>query len=155
HTIAAKAIAYGEALSDDYLTYIQQVRKNAQALAKFFVDKDYNIISGGTDNHLMLVDLRNKDVSGKDAEAILGLAGITTNKNMVPFDTRSPFVPSGVRFGTAAFTTRGGEAAEIVQVGEVIDEDSVHRSAEGRSATIHGKVKEMMAQFPLYKYHSN
>ena len=151
HTIAAKAIAYGEALSDDYLTYIQQVRKNAQALAKFFVDKDYNIISGGTDNHLMLVDLRNKDVSGKDAEAILGLAGITTNKNMVPFDTRSPFVTSGVRFGTAAITTRGVKEAEMVQIGELIDEALVHRSDEARLAQIHGKVKEMMAQFPLYK----
>lgn len=151
HTIAAKAIAYGEALTDDYLAYIEQVRKNAQALAKFFVDKDYNIISGGTDNHLMLVDLRNKDVSGKEAEAILGLAGITTNKNMVPFDTRSPFVTSGVRFGTAAITTRGVKEAEMIQIGELIDEALVHRSDEARLASIHDKVKAMMAQFPLYK----
>src|SRR5690606_14856591 len=107
HTIAAKAIAYGEALSDDYLTYIKQVKTNAAALEQFFVERDYKIISGGTDNHLMLVELRNKDISGKDAEAVLGLAGITTNKNMVPFDSRSPFVTSGVRFGTAAITTRG------------------------------------------------
>lgn len=151
HTIAAKAIAYGEALTDEYKVYIEQVRKNAQALAKFFVDKDYNIISGGTDNHLMLVDLRNKDVSGKDAEAILGLAGITTNKNMVPFDTRSPFVTSGVRFGTAAITTRGVKEAEMIQIGELIDEALVHRTDKARLAKIHDKVKTMMAQFPLYK----
>src|SRR5690606_12324760 len=137
--------------SDDYLTYIQQVRKNAQALAKFLVDKDYNIISGGTDNHLMLVDLRNKDVSGKDAEAILGLAGITTNKNMVPFDTRSPFVTSVVRFGTAAITTRGVKEADMVQILELIDEGCVHRPDEAALHKIHGKVKEMMAEVPFYK----
>ncbi len=151
HTIAAKAIAYGEALSDEYLTYIKQVQKNAQALAQYFVDKDYNIISGGTDNHLMLVDLRNKDISGKEAEAVLGLAGITTNKNMVPFDTRSPFVTSGVRFGTAAITTRGIKENEIVQIGELIDEAITKRADEAALNAIHGKVKEMMAKFPLYK----
>lgn len=151
HTIAAKAIAYGEALSDDYLTYIKQVQKNAQALAQFFVDKDYHIISGGTDNHMMLVDLRNKDVSGKDAEAILGKAGITTNKNMVPFDTRSPFVTSGVRFGTAAMTTRGVKENEMIQIGEFIDEALRSRDDEAALAKIHDKVKEMMALFPLYK----
>ncbi|GGE07571.1 MULTISPECIES: serine hydroxymethyltransferase [Sphingobacterium] len=151
HTIAAKAIAYGEALSDDYLTYIKQVKANAAALAQFFVEKDYKIISGGTDNHLMLVDLRNKDISGKDAEAVLGLAGITTNKNMVPFDSRSPFVTSGVRFGTAAITTRGIKENEIIQIGELIDEALNNRSDNAALDRIHGKVKEMMAQFPLYK----
>ncbi|MFD1165435.1 serine hydroxymethyltransferase [Sphingobacterium daejeonense] len=151
HTIAAKAIAYGEALSDDYLQYIKQVKSNAAALAQFFVDKDYKIISGGTDNHLMLVDLRNKDISGKEAEAVLELAGITTNKNMVPFDTRSPFVTSGVRFGTAAITTRGIKENEIVQIGELIDEALNNRSDNAALDRIHGKVKEMMAQFPLYK----
>ncbi|WKK59169.1 serine hydroxymethyltransferase [Sphingobacterium sp. BN32] len=151
HTIAAKAIAYGEALSDDYLTYIKQVKQNAATLAQFFVEKDYKIISGGTDNHLMLVDLRNKDISGKEAEAVLGLAGITTNKNMVPFDTRSPFVTSGVRFGTAAITTRGIGETEIVQIGELIDEALTSRNDEAALNRIHGKVKEMMAQFPLYK----
>jgi glycine hydroxymethyltransferase len=99
----------------------------------------------------MLVDLRNKDVSGKEAEAVLGKAGITTNKNMVPFDTRSPFVTSGVRFGTAAVTTRGIKEAEIVQIGELIDEALVNRNDEARLAGIHTKVKAMMAQFPLYK----
>lgn len=151
HTIAAKAIAYGEALSDEYLTYAQQVRKNAQALAQFFVDRDYKIISGGTDNHLMLVDLRNKDISGKEAEAVLGKAGITTNKNMVPFDTRSPFVTSGVRFGTAAITTRGLGENEIIQVGELIDEALTNRANEAALNAIHEKVKALMAQFPLYK----
>ncbi|MGJ1205243.1 serine hydroxymethyltransferase [Sphingobacterium lactis] len=151
HTIAAKAIAYGEALSDEYLTYIQQVKKNAAALAQFFVEKDYKIISGGTDNHLMLVDLRNKDISGKEAEAVLGLAGITTNKNMVPFDSRSPFVTSGVRFGTAAITTRGIKENEIIQIGELIDEAINNRADEAALDRIHGKVREMMAQFPLYK----
>lgn len=151
HTIAAKAIAYGEALSDDYLAYIKQVKTNAAALAQFFVERDYKIISGGTDNHLMLVDLRNKDISGKDAEAVLGLAGITTNKNMVPFDSRSPFVTSGVRFGTAAITTRGIKENEIIQIGELIDEALNNRSDNAALDRIHGKVKEMMAQLPLYK----
>lgn len=151
HTIAAKAIAYGEALSDEYLTYIKQVQKNAAAMADFFVERDYKIISGGTDNHLMLVDLRNKDISGKQAEAVLGTAGITTNKNMVPFDTRSPFVTSGVRFGTAAITTRGVKEAEIVQIGELIDEALVKRDDNAALDRIHGKVRELMAQFPLYR----
>ncbi|MFD2597731.1 serine hydroxymethyltransferase [Sphingobacterium corticis] len=151
HTIAAKAIAYGEALSDSYMDYIVQVKKNAAALAKFFVEKDYHIISGGTDNHLMLVDLRNKDISGKEAEAVLGKAGITTNKNMVPFDTRSPFVTSGVRFGTAAITTRGIKETEIVQIGELIDEALLSASDDAKLDAIHGKVRQLMAQFPLYK----
>lgn len=151
HTIAAKAIAFGEALSDDYMDYIVQVKKNAAALAKFFVEKDYHIISGGTDNHLMLVDLRNKDISGKEAEAVLGKAGITTNKNMVPFDTRSPFVTSGVRFGTSAVTTRGIKETEIVQIGELIDEALAHKTDDNTLDAIHGKVKDLMAQFPLYK----
>ncbi|NQD71908.1 serine hydroxymethyltransferase [Sphingobacterium shayense] len=150
HTIAAKAIAYGEALSDDYLDYIKQVKKNAAVLAQFFVEKDYKIISGGTDNHLMLVDLRNKDISGKEAEAVLGKAGITTNKNMVPFDSRSPFVTSGVRFGTAAITTRGIKENEILQIGELIDEALISRSNDAALATIHDKVRSLMAAFPLY-----
>ncbi len=151
HTIAAKAIAYGEALSDEYMEYIVQVKKNAAALAQFFVERDYKIISGGTDNHLMLVDLRNKDISGKEAEAVLGKAGITTNKNMVPFDTRSPFVTSGVRFGTAAITTRGIKENEIIQIGELIDEALINASNDAQLDLIHGKVKAMMAEFPLYK----
>ncbi|MGJ1286908.1 serine hydroxymethyltransferase [Sphingobacterium spiritivorum] len=151
HTIAAKAIAYGEALSDDYMNYIVQVKKNAAALAQFFVERDYNIISGGTDNHLILVDLRNKDISGKEAEAVLGKAGITTNKNMVPFDTRSPFVTSGVRFGTAAITTRGIKETEIIQIGELIDSAINNHANDAELDKIHSKVREMMAEFPLYK----
>jgi len=150
HIIAAKGLAYGEALSDEYLEYAKQVQKNAQTLAKFFVDRGYNIVSGGTDNHLMLIDLRNKDISGKEAEAVLGRAGITTNKNMVPFDTRSPFVTSGVRFGTAAVTTRGIRETEIAQIGELIDEALSSRADEARLDKIHGKAKAMMAAFPLY-----
>ncbi len=133
------------------MEYIVQVKKNAAALAQFFVEKDYKIISGGTDNHLMLVDLRNKDISGKEAEAVLGKAGITTNKNMVPFDTRSPFVTSGVRFGTAAITTRGIKENEIVQIGELIDEALQNASNDAELDKIHGKVRAMMAEFPLYK----
>lgn len=151
HTIAAKAIAYGEALSEEYLTYIKQVKKNAAVLADFFVQRDYQIISGGTDNHLMLVDLRNKDISGKQAEAVLGQAGITTNKNMVPFDTRSPFVTSGVRFGTAAVTTRGVKEEQMIQIGGLIDEALTHKEDQNALDRIHGKVRDLMAQFPLYK----
>lgn len=150
HIIAAKAIAFGEALSDDYLQYIRQVQTNASVLAQYFVDNGYDIISKGTDNHLMLVDLRNKDISGKEAEAVLGQAGITTNKNMVPFDTRSPFVTSGVRFGTAAITTRGVKEAEMLQIGELIDRALKARGNESQLAAIQNEVKALMAQFPLY-----
>jgi glycine hydroxymethyltransferase len=107
HIIAAKAIAFGEALTEEFSKYMWQVKKNAGAMAKAFVDLDYHIISGGTDNHMMLIDLRNKNISGKDAEKALVLADITANKNMVPFDDKSPFVTSGIRFGTPAITTRG------------------------------------------------
>lgn len=150
HIIAAKAIAFGEALTDDYLQYITQVKKNASVLADFFVERGYDIISKGTDNHLMLVDLRNKDISGKQAEAVLGLAGITTNKNMVPFDTRSPFVTSGVRFGTAAVTTRGVKEEGMLQIGEFIDSALKAKDQESELAKIAAKVKEMMANYPLY-----
>ena len=107
HIIGAKAVAFKEALSDKYLEYVVQVKKNANTMSKEFVKRDYNIISGGTENHLMLIDLRNKNITGKEAEENLGMADITINKNMVPFDTESPFVTSGMRVGTAAITTRG------------------------------------------------
>ena len=116
HVIAAKAVAFGEALTDDFMHYIVRVRNNAQAMAKALIARDYNIISGGTDNHMMLVDLRNKDISGKDAEHALVKAEITANKNMVPFDDKSPFVTSGIRFGTAAITTRGLVEDDMEQV---------------------------------------
>ena len=151
HIIAAKAIAFGEALSDEYMDYVVQVKKNAAVLAKAFIDKDYNLISGGTDNHLMLMDLRNKGISGKAAEAALGKAGITTNKNMVPFDDRSPFVTSGIRLGTAAITTRGVKEGEMLEIAELIDTALVKHDDDATLDKIHGKVKEMMARFPLYK----
>lgn len=151
HIIAAKAIAFGEALSDDYLTYIKQVKSNAAALAKVFVDKGYKLISGGTDNHLMLIDLRNKGLSGKAAEAALGKAEITINKNMVPFDDRSPFVTSGIRLGTAAISSRGLKEADMVEIGELIDSVLVNHEDDAMLASIGKKVHSLMAQFPLYK----
>ncbi|NNK74536.1 MAG: serine hydroxymethyltransferase, partial [Maribacter sp.] len=121
HIIAAKAIAFGEALTDEYLDYMIRVKKNAAAMAAAFVAKDYNIISDGTDNHMMLIDLRNKDITGKEAEKVLVEADITANKNMVPFDDKSPFVTSGIRFGTAAITTRGLNEEEMVTIVELVD----------------------------------
>src|SRR5699024_7583738 len=150
HIIAAKAIAFGEALTDDYLQYIKQVKKNASVLADFFVERGYDIISKGTDNHLMLVDLRNNDISGKQDDAVLCLAGITTNKIMVTFDTRSQFVTSGLRFGTAAVTTRGVKEEGMLQIGEFIDSTLKAKDQESELAKIAAKVKEMMANYPLY-----
>ena len=151
HIIAAKAIAFGEALSDDYMEYIIQVKKNAAVLAQAFVDKDYKIISGGTDNHLMLIDLRNKGISGKAAEAALGKAGITINKNMVPFDDRSPFVTSGIRLGTAAITTRGLKEEQMLEIAEFIDVSLLKHDDDATLDKIHAKVKSLMAEYPLYK----
>lgn len=150
HVIASKAVAFGEALSDEYFEYILQVKNNAAALARHFVDKDYQIISGGTDNHLMLIDLRNKGISGKAAEAALGKAGITINKNMVPFDDKSPFVTSGIRLGTPAITTRGLKESEMGIIAELIDTALTEHDNDAALAKIEEKVNEMMAQFPLY-----
>ena len=121
HVIAAKAVAFGECLAPSYTTYMEQVQKNAQAMAKAFVARDYHLISGGTDNHLMLIDLRNKNITGKDAELALVKAEITANKNMVPFDDKSPFVTSGIRVGTAAITTRGLKEDEMETIVDLID----------------------------------
>lgn len=151
HTIAAKAIAFGEALSDEYMDYIVQVKKNAEAMAHAFIEKDYQVISGGTDNHLMLIDLRNKDITGKVAERVLGEAGITINKNMIPFDDKSAFITSGIRVGTAAITTRGLKEADMKTVVDFIDEALVNHEDEEKLADIHNQVNEMMARFPLYK----
>lgn len=148
--IASKAVAFGEALSDEYFEYILQVKKNAAALAQYFVDKDYHIISGGTDNHLMLIDLRNKGISGKAAEAALGKAGITTNKNMVPFDDKSPFITSGIRLGTAAITTRGLKETEMGIIAELIDTALAEHENDAALSKIEEKVNDLMAQFPLY-----
>lgn len=121
HIIAAKAIAFKEALSDDFLHYIVQVKKNAQVMAEELVKRDYHIISGGTDNHMMLIDLRNKNITGKEAEELLGEIQVTVNKNMVPFDTESPFVTSGIRIGTAAITTRGFKEHHMIKIVDIID----------------------------------
>ena len=150
HIIAAKAIAFGEALSDSYLHYMVQVKKNAEAMAKAFVAKGYDIISGGTDNHMMLIDLRNKNISGKDAEKALVLADITANKNMVPFDDKSPFVTSGVRFGTAAITTRGLVEKDMETIVEFID--AVITSPEDASvlSSVKEKVNSLMKGRALF-----
>ncbi|MBU1759973.1 MAG: serine hydroxymethyltransferase, partial [Bacteroidetes bacterium] len=151
HIIAAKAIAFGEALSDKYMNYIVQVKKNAQAMAAALVAKDYKLISGGTDNHLMLIDLSNKNITGKLAEEALGKADITVNKNMVPFDKRSPFVTSGIRVGTAAITTRGLKEKHMIKIVDFIDEVIKNHDNESYLAKIRKKVNELMDKHPLYK----
>ena len=151
HIIAAKAIAFGEALTDDFLHYMVQVRKNAQVMAQAFVDKGYQVISGGTDNHMMLIDLRNKDVTGKQAEEALGQAEITVNKNMVPFDDKSPFVTSGIRIGTAAITTRGLVETDMAPIVDLIDKAIMNVDNEGVLDEVAGQVHAMMAHRPLFK----
>jgi len=151
HIIAAKAIAFGEALTDDFLHYMVQVKKNAAVMAQAFVDKGYKIISGGTDNHMMLIDLRNKNITGKDAEEALGKADITVNKNMVPFDDKSPFVTSGIRIGTAAVTTRGLKEDDMQQIVDLIDEAIINYENEEKLESIAGRVNQMMAGKPLFQ----
>ena len=151
HIIAAKAIAFGEALTDDYLVYIKQVAANAQAMAKAFVAKGYGIISGGTDNHLMLIDLRNKNITGKLAENALEKADITVNKNMVPFDDKSPFVTSGMRVGTAAITTRGFKETEMQAIVDLIDEVLSNPEDENNLLQVKQKVQALVSDYPLYK----
>ncbi|MCV6629273.1 MAG: serine hydroxymethyltransferase [Flavobacteriaceae bacterium] len=151
HIIAAKAIAFGEALTDDYLHYVIQVQKNAKAMAAAFVAKDFHIISGGTDNHMMLIDLRNKNVSGKLAEETLGKADITVNKNMVPFDDKSPFVTSGIRIGTAAATTRGLVESDMEALVSLVDEVICNIDEEQKIEAIGEKVHAMMSHRPLFK----
>ncbi len=150
HVIAAKAIAFGEALTDDFKNYQKQVKQNAQALAAAMVNKGYKIISGGTDNHLMLIDLLNKNVSGKQAENALVKADITCNKNMVPFDTKSPFVTSGIRLGTPATTSRGMKETDMHQIAEWIDRIILDAENETTIARVKNEVNEYMKQFPLY-----
>ncbi|MGB5363102.1 MAG: serine hydroxymethyltransferase, partial [Aureibaculum sp.] len=150
HIIAAKAIAFGEALTDEFLFYQLQVKKNAQAMAKAFVERDYHIISGGTDNHMMLIDLRNKNITGKEAENALVKADITVNKNMVPFDDKSPFVTSGIRVGTAAITTRGLIEDDMAKIVALIDEVITHFEDEKILETVADKVNKMMAKRPLF-----
>lgn len=150
HIIAAKAIAFGEALTDEFMHYMLQVKKNAQAMAKAFVDRGYHIISGGTDNHMMLIDLRNKKLTGKDAEQALVKADITVNKNMVPFDDKSPFVTSGIRIGTPAITTRGLKENDMEGIVALVDEALMNYQDEDKLETIAGKVNAMMSDLPLF-----
>lgn len=151
HIIAAKAVAFGEALSDDFLLYQKQVIKNANAMADEFMKLDYGIISGGTDNHMMLIDLTNKNITGKEAEEALGKAGITVNKNMVPFDERSPFVTSGIRIGTPAITTRGMMDNEMKAIVELIDQAIVNHTNDHLLGDIKSQVHKMMVNRPLFK----
>ncbi|MEZ5015569.1 MAG: serine hydroxymethyltransferase [Flavipsychrobacter sp.] len=150
HVIAAKAVAFGEILSDDYTAYAKQVVANAQALAKAFLAKEYDIVSGGTDNHLLLIDLRNKNISGKKAENTLVKADITLNKNMVPFDDRSPFITSGIRVGVAAMTTRGLKEADMPQIVDWLDRVLMSPDDEQVISTVKAEVNKYMEQFPLY-----
>ena len=151
HIIAAKAIAFGEALTDEFMHYMLQVKKNADVMAKAFVAKDYKIISGGTDNHMMLIDLRNKNITGKEAEQALVKADITVNKNMVPFDDKSPFVTSGIRIGTAAITTRGLKENEMQTIVDLIDQVINNHEDEVVLEAVATKVNDMMSGLPLFK----
>ena len=150
HVIAAKAVAFGEDLTDDYLKYCVQMVKNSRAMAKAFVDLGYKVISGGTDNHSMLIDLRSKNLTGKLAENVLVKADITVNKNMVPFDDKSPFVTSGMRVGTPAMTTRGIKEKDCVKIVSLIDEVLMNNENETKIAAVKKKVNAMMEKFPLY-----
>ncbi|BDD11271.1 serine hydroxymethyltransferase [Fulvitalea axinellae] len=150
HVIAGKAIAFGEALTDEYAEYAKQVRANAQAMAKAFVAKGYDIISGGTDNHMMLIDLRSKGLTGKLAENTLVKADITINKNMVPFDDKSPFVTSGMRVGTAAVTTRGMKEADMATIVDLIDKVLMNNEDEAVIEETRKEVNALMKDFPLY-----
>ncbi|MBU0711118.1 serine hydroxymethyltransferase, partial [bacterium] len=151
HIIAAKAVAFGEALKPEFKLYAQQIITNAKILAEELVSRDYQLTSGGTDNHLMLIDLTNKGLSGKKAENSLEESGITTNKNMVPFDTKSPFVTSGIRIGTAAMTTRGMKEAEMRTIARLIDKVLANNEDETIKHSVREEVRELCSQFPLYR----
>ncbi len=149
HVIAAKAVAFQEALQPSFKNYAKQIIKNAQTLANALKEKGYHIVSGGTDNHLMLIDLRNKNITGKEAENALLQVDITVNKNMVPFDERSPMVTSGIRIGTPAVTTRGLKEQEMLLIAELIDETLKHRDNPTKLKAIRDKVHQLMKLFPL------
>jgi glycine hydroxymethyltransferase len=150
HVIAAKAVSFSEILSEGFTGYAKQVIANAQAMSKVFVDKGYHIVSGGTDNHLLLIDLRNKNISGKKAEIALGKAEITVNKNMVPFDDKSAFITSGIRVGVPAITTRGMKETHMATVVEMIDKALLHAEKDDVLTAMKGDVSAFMKQFPLY-----
>src|SRR5580698_663482 len=150
HVIAAKAVSFGEILSDEFTVYAKQIIANAQAMSKVFVDKGYHIVSGGTDNHLLLIDLRNKNISGKKAEIALGKAEITVNKNMVPYDDKSAFVTSGIRVGVPAITSRGLTEKDMEFVVGAIDRALMHADDESVLTSLKGEVNTFMKAFPLY-----
>lgn len=152
HIIAAKAVAFGEALTDEFFRYTLQVQKNAQAMANAFVKRGYHLISGGTDNHMMLIDLRNKGISGKDAENALVKADITVNKNMVPFDDKSPFITSGIRVGTPAITTRGLVEADMETVVDFIDRVLMHPNDEAVIAQVTEEVNALMGERAMFVF---
>ncbi|MBU3658587.1 MAG: serine hydroxymethyltransferase [Flavobacteriales bacterium] len=152
HVIAAKAVAFGEALSPEYKTYMKQVQSNAATMAKMFIELGYTIISGGTDNHSMLIDLRSKGITGKDAENTLVKADITVNKNMVPFDTESPFVTSGIRIGTPAITSRGIKEGDIQTIVNLIDRALMNKDNESEIQKIKGEVNQFMSDRPLFTW---
>lgn len=151
HVIAGKAVAFGEALSDDFFKYALSIQKNADAMARAFVERRYDLVSGGTDNHMMLIDLRNKGITGKEAENALIQADITVNKNMVPFDDKSPYVTSGIRVGTAAITTRGLKEKDMETVVEFIDEALNNIGHPRKLKALGGKVADFMGEYPLFK----
>ena len=150
HVIAAKAVAFGEILSDDFTIYAKQVKSNGASMAKAFTAKGYEIISGGTDNHLMLIDLRNKNITGKKAQETLDKAHITLNKNAVPFDDKSPFVTSGIRVGVPAVTTRGMNDNDMFTIVDLIDKVLMNLENDSIISAVRNDVGSLMKQFPLY-----
>jgi len=151
HVIAAKAVAFKEAMTEEFRKYQEQIVKNAKALAERLMEKGYRLVSGGTDNHLMLVDLTNKGITGKQAEEALGMANITVNKNTIPFETRSPFDPSGIRIGTPAVTTRGMKEEEMRLIADYIDEVLTNINDEEKIRKVGEKVKALCEEFPIYR----
>ena len=150
HIIAAKAVSFGEILTDEFTGYAKQIKVNAQKMAQAFVEKDYNLISSGTDNHLMLIDLRNKNITGKKAQETLDKAEITLNKNSVPFDDKSPFVTSGIRIGVPAITTRGMKEEHMQIVVDLVDKVLLNIDIEKVITEVRNEVRSFMEQFPLY-----
>ena len=150
HVIAAKAVGFGEALDVSFYNYIERVKNNALTMCNEFMSRGYHVVSNGTDNHLMLIDLRNKNITGKDAESALVQADITANKNMVPFDNKSPFITSGIRFGTAAITTRGLNNVDIINVVDMIDKVITNYTNKKILAEVKKDVNKMMKDRPLF-----
>jgi glycine hydroxymethyltransferase len=152
HVIGAKAVAFGEAMTSNYSNYMKRVQSNAKIMSELFIEKGYDIISGGTDNHCMLIDLRSKGINGKDAEELLGKVDITVNKNMVPFDTESPFVTSGIRIGTAAITSRGIQNEDMPLIASLIDKALMNPSSEQTLKKIQLNIHELMGSRPLFEW---